>query len=219
LPYDDYQVSIDAFGPFILEGSKPGAAAAALWLATKIIPLNRKNHGQLIKTTIIAARELFEWLISWNKIVNKTLNEDVLFEFKTFGAVPDTNVVVFALKNKMNNTIEGMNQLTQEVYNYFTIQAELGEKEHSYSQSFFVSKTKMDNVYYNFESFKSFFDDCEIRDAKKDYTENGLLLLRATVMNPYLTAIRQNTYQNLIKEFVWELHKAANESAKKLIKK
>ena len=219
LPYDDYQVSIDAFGPFILEGSKPGAAAAALWLATKIIPLNRKNHGELIKTTIIAARELFEWLISWNKIVHKTLNEDVLFEFKTFGAVPDTNVVVFALKNKMNNTIEGMNQLTQEVYNYFTIQAELGEKEHSYSQSFFVSKTKMDNVYYNFESFKSFFDDCDIRDAKKDYTENGLLLLRATVMNPYLTAIRQNTYQNLIKEFVWELHKAANESAKKLIKK
>jgi hypothetical protein len=47
--------------------------------------------------------------------------------------------------------------------------------------------------------------------------EKGLLILRATVMNPYITAIRQNTKQNLIKEFVWEIHKAANESVKNIL--
>jgi glutamate/tyrosine decarboxylase-like PLP-dependent enzyme len=219
LPYEDYQIGIDAFAPFILEGSRPGAAAAALWLSSKLIPLNRQNHGQIIKTSMIAARELFEWLFTWDKIVKKGLHIDALFEFKTFGAVPDTNVVVFAIKSKMDPTLEGMNQLTQTVYNYFAIQAELGENEHSYSQSFFISKTKMDNIYYKFEAFKPFFEGCGIQNAENDYLEKGLIILRATVMNPYITAIRQNTNQNLIKEFVWELHKTANESAQKQMKK
>lgn len=219
LPYDDYQISIDAFAPFMLEGSKPGAAAAALWFASKMIPLDRKNHGQIIRDSIIATRELYEWLFTWDKIYDEAgINDKLLYEFKTFGSVPDTNVFVFTLKNKMDDTIEGMNKLTQEVYNYFTIQAELGSKDHSYSQSFFISKTKMDDTYYSYDAFKGFFEDCGLKNYKKDYLEKGLLVLRATVMNPYITAIRRTTKQNLIKEFVWELHKAANESVKKLVK-
>ncbi len=218
LPYDNYKINIDAFAPFMLEGSKPGAAAASLWFASKMIPLNRKNHGQIIRDSIIATRELYEWLFTWEKIYDEAgFNDKLLYEFKTFGNVPDTNVFVFALKSKMDDTIEGMNRLSQEVYNYFTIQAEQGSTEHSYSQSFFISKTKMEDFYYSFDAFKNFFEDCGLKNYKKDYMENGLLVLRATVMNPYITAIRRTTTQNLIKEFVWELHKAANASVKKLI--
>jgi glutamate/tyrosine decarboxylase-like PLP-dependent enzyme len=217
-PYDVYQIGTDAFAPFILEGSKPGAAAASLWLASKTIPLNRKNHGLIIKSSLLAAREIYEWLNSWNKFAEKALGKNLLYEFMTFGAIPDTNVVVFIIKDKNNETIEGINKLTEQVYNYFSIQAELGAKRHSYSQPFFISKTKMEQNYYNFDSFEDFFNNCDLRDAKKDYIEKGLVILRATIMNPYITSIRQNTDQNLIKEFVMELHKAAQESAKRLIR-
>ncbi|MES2108553.1 MAG: pyridoxal-dependent decarboxylase [Bacteroidota bacterium] len=216
-PYDDYKIGIDAFAPFMLEGSKPGAAATALWLSSKLIPLNRKNHGLIIKSSLLAARELFEWLFTWNKIHKEAFNEDIYYEFKTFGTAPDTNVVVFCLKDKFNETIHGMNQLSLEVYKKFTIQAELGSKEHSYSQPFFLSKTTMDEEYYKYKSFKSFFDECGLRESEKHYKEEGLIVLRATVMNPYITPIRQNTKQNLIAEFILELHKAANKACKEIL--
>ena len=37
----DQPVHIDAVGPYIVEGSKPGAAALACWLAHKTIPFER----------------------------------------------------------------------------------------------------------------------------------------------------------------------------------
>lgn len=47
-------------------------------------------------------------------------------------------------------------------------------------------------------------------NRQKEYETNGLVVLRATIMNPYIATIRRETNQNLIKEFVWELHKCAN---------
>lgn len=218
-PINNYQIAIDAFAPFTLEGSKPGAAAAALWFSIKAIPLNRRNHGLIIRDSILAARELYEWIHNWEKIREDKREDEKLYEFKTFGNPPDTNVLVFAVKNSMKNTIESINELTESVYNHFSIQAELGAKDHSYSQSFFISKTKMDNSHYDYTSFKSFFEDCKLKDSRKDYMKHGLVILRATLMNPYISSIRRSTEQNLLKEFVLELHKAANISAKEILKK
>ena len=44
-------------GQFILEGSKPGAAAAACWMAHRLLPLNQQGYGQLIQRTIEGAKE------------------------------------------------------------------------------------------------------------------------------------------------------------------
>ena len=46
----DQPVHIEAVGPFILEGSKPGAAATACWLAHKTIPLDHLHHGRMVRT-------------------------------------------------------------------------------------------------------------------------------------------------------------------------
>lgn len=216
-PYEDYKIAIDAFAPFMLEGSKPGAAAAAMWLSNKIIPLNRNNHGLIIRSSILATRELYEWLSGWRKMYSESgIKGDLLYDFVTFG-IPDTNVLVFAIKNNTNKSIEGLNKLTEAVYENFTIQAELGSRDHSYSQSFFLSKTRMDNEHYPYDSFAGFFEACECKGCKDEYIRSGLTILRATVMNPYITPIRQLTEQNLIKEFTWELHRASNQSVKELI--
>lgn len=217
LPYNDYQIAIDAFAPFMLEGSKPGAAAASLWFSCKTIPLNRRNHGLIIRESLIATRELYEWLNTWAKIYSESgITESLKYDFKTF-AIPDTNVLVFAIKGRLSDTLEEMNKLTTKVYEDFSIQAELGSKEHSYSQSFFLSKTVMDEEYYQFDSFVDFFSQCGSKHNKRDYLKHGLVILRATVMNPYISEIRRKTKQNLIKEFVWELHKSANRIAVELL--
>ena len=45
-------------GRFILEGSKPGAAAAAVWLSHKVLPLDERGYGYLIERTVVGARRL-----------------------------------------------------------------------------------------------------------------------------------------------------------------
>lgn len=218
LPYDTYHIAIDAFAPFILEGSKPGAAAASLWFASKMIPLNRKHHGLMIRDSLLAARELYEWLFTWEKVYeNGNISEPLLYEYKFFGAVPDTNVLVFCLKSKLDDSLAGMNRLTEAVYEKFSIQAELGAREYSYAQSFFLSKTRMDESHYAYDAFTPFFEGSSgLRNAARDYPQQGLLVLRAAVTNPYLAAMRRHTSQNLIREFVWELHKTANAAVRKM---
>jgi glutamate/tyrosine decarboxylase-like PLP-dependent enzyme len=46
-------------GRHTLEGSRPGAAAAACWLAHRAVPLSQKGHGQLLAASILATRELY----------------------------------------------------------------------------------------------------------------------------------------------------------------
>lgn len=215
----DYDVAIDAFAPFILEGSKPGAAASALWFSSKMIPLNRKNHGAIIRESIIAARELHEWISTWKKICDDSRSaENMQYEFKTFCSIPDTNVFVFAIKGVSDNTLKGMNALINDVYENFSIQVEQGSRKHSYSQSFFLSKTIMDDEHYKYEVFKNLFESWGIKNASTEYKKNGLIVLRAAVMNPYIATIRRNTDQNLIKEFVLVLHKCANKCAISAVK-
>lgn len=45
-------------GPYILEGSKPGAAASACWLAHKVIPLDYSGHGRIIRSVVFSAKKL-----------------------------------------------------------------------------------------------------------------------------------------------------------------
>jgi glutamate/tyrosine decarboxylase-like PLP-dependent enzyme len=49
-------------GPYILEGSKPGAAATACWLAHKTIPLDIGGHGKIVKTSLLNAQRLARYL-------------------------------------------------------------------------------------------------------------------------------------------------------------
>jgi len=215
----DNDVEIDAFAPFILEGSKPGAAASALWFSSKMIPLNRKNHGLILKESIISARELYEWINNWENIYNGSGRQEKLqYQFKTFGSMPDINVFIFTIKSNLNDTIKGLNMLTNKIYQKYSILLEQGSRKHSYSQSFFLSKTDMYEEHYKFDVFKEHFKRWEIdmRNAEKEYKKDGLTVLRATVMNPYIATIRRNTNQNLLKDFVIELHKYANEYSVKL---
>ncbi|NJN93249.1 MAG: hypothetical protein HC875_03710 [Anaerolineales bacterium] len=55
----DQLVEIKAVGPYILEGSKPGAAATACWLAHTTIPLTVHGHGKIVRTTLLNAKKLF----------------------------------------------------------------------------------------------------------------------------------------------------------------
>lgn len=221
LPYDKYTVGIEAFAPFILEGSKPGAAASSLWLTNKCIPLTRDGHGSIIRNSLLATKELYTWMIRWKDIL-KEVKEDTDYEFLPVSGFipPDLNVFVFTVKSKKYSSLQEMNTLTKMVYDKFSIQVELGDKKYSYSQPFFLSKSPCKCPNYNFEAFSDFFNNKKnnFNVSKEDYEKEGLLVLRATLMNPYIYAYEKYKNVNLIEDFMTNLHRAANELVAKLHK-
>jgi hypothetical protein len=212
----DGKVIIEAFAPFIVEGSRPGAAACALWLATNLIPLTMRQHGAIIRASLLAARELFEWLSHWGTIMKRN-GVDTEYEFVPLTRrTPGTNIVIFAVKRKTSSQLESMNELTRRVYQAFSIDVELGARDYSYSQPFFLSKTTCSSPEYGYETLRPIFDKWAIRNSRASYAQHGLTVLRATVMNPYIHPIRQAGNQNFIKEFMKELAAASKGASRAL---
>lgn len=214
------KVYVEAFAPFIVEGSRPGAAAASLWLTVKTIPPTMKESGVIVKASLLAARELHEWLIHWDAIL-RTNRVDVDYQFVPLLLVPpDTNIVIFAIKKRTSNSLLNMNKLTELVYDRFTIQAELGDREYSYAQPYFLSKTVFGEPAYPFETVKAIlerhFDKGYMKQICDEYRQAGLTVLRATLMNPYISLTRQILGQNVLKEFMLEMSEAAAESVRKV---
>lgn len=194
---------VEAFAPFILEGSRPGAVASSLWLATKVLPPDFDGHGRIIRATLLAARELHERL---NALTALKKNEDFQVVMLT-GRPPDTNVVTFVMKPMGDATLEQMNALTEAVYGDFLIDAERGDRKFSYNQDFFMSHTKMHAPSYPFETvIDLLMDRCDLEgNLPADYATHGVFVLRATVMNPYLLATRDLSSQNVLEDFIARL--------------
>ena len=171
-------------GSFILEGSKPGAAAASAWLSHRMIPPAMEGYGEIIRASLLAARELYERLVHWEDgcRVNQI---DTNYQFLPITAQPpDTNIVCFVIKEKGSRSLERMNRISQLVYERFTIQAELGEKEYSYLQPFFLSRTRLHVPQYSLHAVHELLERMEA--GPDDYLKNGIFVLRATVMSPYI---------------------------------
>ncbi len=205
---------IEAFGPFILEGSRPGASAAALWLTLKTVPLTMGHHGAIARASLLAARELYEWLSQWENVM-KHLKIDVDYRLVPLTPEPpDTNVVTFVVKSRGSNSLADMNEVTRRVYNRFSIQAELGDRQYSYAHPFFLSNTTCAAPSYPLSCLESFFLRSEIQDAHTDYPTDKLIVLRATVMNPYIHSMSSLGVQYVMKEFLEELTRAAADAVK-----
>ena len=208
---DIKQRPIDAFAPFILEGSKPGAAAAALWLTLKCMSLSVSSYGMLIKDSLLSARSLYTYIKKWNEMQFK-LGKAIPYEIMPISdKEPDLNLVVFAIKSRTNHspkecTIQYMNKLAEKIYDKYTIQVEEGEKTYSYGQSFFLSKTSFNEPLYSYSSLENFFHRNNIKCSPAEYKQHGLIVLRATLMNPYLWEYKINKDFDIIRDFINDLH-------------
>ncbi len=204
-------VKTDAFGPFILEGSRPGSAAAALWLSQRVLPLDRSGLGDIVRSSALAARELYEWLAHWPQIA-KALERPTSFDLVVCSPkVPDTNLVVFTVKDRESSSLVEMNRVTEAVYRRLSIQAELGDRSYSYTQPFFVSHTPFRPPGYSLDALRGFLGRAGIEDADTAYPAEGIWVLRASLMSPYITALRHQGAQRVLRDFMVELMRVAEQ--------
>lgn len=134
-------------GKVTLEGSRPGAYSAAVWLAHKTVPLTRDGHGVMVAESILGARYL-------QRILEEELSEDkgssVRCQFLCED--PDLNILCYTFPTILNIGTEEerraplwvLNQGVERLY------AELltSELQPTHTRDFVIAKTSLDEAEY-----------------------------------------------------------------------
>jgi glutamate/tyrosine decarboxylase-like PLP-dependent enzyme len=158
-------------GRYILEGSKPGAAAAAVWLSHKVIPLDERGYGYLIERTVAGARRLHAALAS--------------ADLSPFRVVmlpePDINIVCYLLSHPSLATLRAVNDFNEQVYARMSLARSDGRPE------YIITRTRLRSPAYDgaIDPILAALAVGSVDEWKASDAE-GLVVLRSTVMDPFL---------------------------------
>jgi glutamate/tyrosine decarboxylase-like PLP-dependent enzyme len=152
-------------GRWILEGSKPGAAAAAVWLSHRVVPLHVHGHGQLIDRTAAGARALHAALST----------PGALGAFRALPLpVPDLNLVTWVVTHPSLGTLAAVNALNEAIHR--SMSGAAGEPDYWLTHTRLRPPGARGIVAPMLASL-----DLPVADWERE----GLVLLRATVMDPF----------------------------------
>lgn len=222
----DFSFSIGDIGSYILEGSKPGAAAASCYLAHKTIPLTLDGHGAIIKSTLVSTQRLqrlmsdhFNHFAEYDRLVaakHKSKHApakregEPMFTFKPIHR-PDTNLICYIMIPVLPEngsfvldkrySLSDINELNARLYATMSVNEEF---EGTQTIDFFVSRTRLTEGLYNYDSIEKVLKPLGV--TKKAYVKEGLFVLRSTVMNPFYQLATKESEKDYLYEFIASLH-------------
>ena len=159
-------------GRFIFEGSKPGAAAAAVWLSHKVLPLDERGYGYLVERTVIGARRL-----------HTALGTAQLGDFDVVVLPePDINIVCFIVRHPQLSTLTGLNALNEAVY------ARMSHTRDNQPPEYIITRTRLRTPMYDgaIAPILAALGSGTVEEWASD--SDGLVVLRSTVMDPFLAS-------------------------------
>ena len=172
-PSDSSPSEVEPFlGRYILEGSKPGAAAAAVWLSHKAIPLDERGYGYLIERTMAGARRLHMELLGRADL---TPFRVVLLP------IPDINIVCYVIRHPSHGTLGDLNAFNERVFGELSLARKEGAPD------YIITRTRLQSPMYDgaVGPVLAALEVCSFDEWKASGSE-GLVVLRSTVMDPFV---------------------------------
>ncbi len=184
-------------GRFVFEGSKPGAAAAAVWLSHKVLPLDERGYGHLVERTAAGARLLHEALrkVDGSGAGNPSSGSpsegpEPRRDEAPAGASrlrvvvlpePDLNIVCFVVTHPDLTTLAQVNALNEGIY------ARMSLSEPGATPRYILTRTRFQTPMYD-GAIAPILADLGIGTVEewRASAADGLVVLRATVMDPFL---------------------------------
>ncbi len=163
----------DHLGSYILEGSKPGAAASAVWLAHGTVPLTEKGYGAILSESFRSARGLAE-------LLDGRIFGD--YQCHVFDS-PDLDVLLYAFAPRRMNTLHRVNAVNEEVLTRFRTDragdfslasTELSHRVHGHAPLPFLARLGI--------------------PAKEWRSQSHLLVLRSVMMTPFVADARTKAF-------------------------
>jgi tyrosine decarboxylase len=169
------------FGSVILEGSKAGATAAAVWAAHRLIPLNVTGYGQIVGRSIDGA-EQFAKSVNSMKTLKVSGKE---FVVQPLLANPDFNIICYAFNFKTGTSLKKMNNLNQKIYD-----ATSYKSGPVYADDWITSKTELNIKDYG-DAPLAFVKKLGI--SEKEWHHIGkVYVLRSCILHPWIA--NRSTY-------------------------
>ncbi len=168
----DYMSRYRGLGQFIPEGSKPGAAAAAVYVVHRVLPLDHRHFGRLPHSTVRATEIFYVRALRFAEEVAARVHVRVPFE-------PDSNLVCLAVNPRANRRLSVAAAFMRRLYAILRPdpQQPVQVKE------FFGSATTLRPELVGREETTRILATLGINLEDSD---EPLPILRHTLMNPYL---------------------------------
>jgi tyrosine decarboxylase len=181
-------------GSYIMEGSKAGAAVAAVWMAHRVVPLNITGYGRIIGSSIEGAYRFYRSLLA---------NASLTVDGRRFEVIPlarpDINIIDYAFHEKGSGSLEQMNRLNQSLYEQCSYKS-----GPVYSSDFITSKTALTREEYG-EAPRRYVEKFGI-DADEWERLGSISVLRSCILTPYLTG--NATFENYWRSFMGAMERA-----------
>jgi glutamate/tyrosine decarboxylase-like PLP-dependent enzyme len=171
----DYLARYRNLGQFIPEGSKSGAAAAAVYVTHKVLPLDHVHFGQLPQATVRAAEMFHARAQRFALELSDYVQALVPF-------APDSNLVCLALNPRGNSSISAANKFMSELHD--TLRSD--PRQPLQTKEFFGSVTTLRPDMLGPAQTARIFGALGLDTGALDPDEDRLLILRHTLMNPFL---------------------------------
>ena len=159
-------------GRYILEGSKPGASAAAVWLSHKVLPLDERGYGYLIERTAVGARALHAALEG----------ADLAPFWTVMLPLPDINIVCWLMAHPSLTTLTALNRFNEGIYRQMSLAG--GDRP-----EYIITRTRLRSPMYDGAVDPTLAElGVSTPDEWRAAGSAGLVVLRSTVMDPFLAS-------------------------------
>lgn len=176
-------------GRFSLEGSRPGAGAAACFVNHQVLPLDAANFGRLIARSVKTCETFYERVRAFAKDVAPRVHLSVPFE-------PDCNLVCLAFNPKGNRSLRAANAYTRSLYEPMSVRADVPVQV----RNFFGSCTTVALEHLGAPELARIGAELQLDLSRADDT--GLFLLRHTLMNPWLLSPQGEGEPNYVEAYL-----------------
>jgi glutamate/tyrosine decarboxylase-like PLP-dependent enzyme/anti-sigma regulatory factor (Ser/Thr protein kinase) len=175
-------------GKYILEGSKPGAAAAATFLSHRVIPLNELGYGAVLGQLIRITKTFCDRIEAFAE----TIRDEFILRLLVS---PDSNILVYGLNPADNDRLDVMNRFSQALCRELSIDPSRPVQ----TRRFIVSHTELSYENYHPPVLRDFLERMGVRrdflvssselasrrDAGKGGYDDMVAVFRTTLMNPF----------------------------------
>lgn len=165
-------------GRYIPEGSKPGAAAAAVYVTHQVLPLDHENFGALPRESIVATEAFRTAATRFAARMEGRVVCKLPFE-------PDSNLICLALNPAGNADVATMNRFVRALHRSLSYDP----RQPVQSREFFGSMTTLRPEVMGGEETTRALEALGLDPATLDAggeDDDRLVILRHTLMNPFL---------------------------------
>ncbi len=173
----DYMARYRRLGQFIPEGSKAGANAAAVYVTHQVLPLDHAHFGELPRQTVRAAEDFHARARRFAAEVGDVAHACVPF-------APDSNLVCLALNPAGNRDVARANAFVARLHEVLRCDP----RRPLQLKEFFGSVTTLRPDALGAEDTRRIASELGLDPASFSLDDGAdrLLILRHTLMNPYL---------------------------------